>query len=136
MGKIYRGRKDWTRTFEKYCPYTSTHLWWGIEEVEYDETRMREDLRKWDSESIRGKIKGDVSVSVFKYFIQCEITVDFLREIVEQLDQSMRRLLEDTVYDVMIKKDLRHQNCVVNCINYVKDGLVKYNEELKTLKFT
>lgn len=128
MSKNYQ--KSWTRTFDKYCPYTSTHLWWGItRKTTITEQKMRENLTQYTTDSIQGSI----FLSVFDYFINRVITDDFLMELVQLLDEPRRILLEQTVYSVMIKKELRPQNCVVNCIKYVKLGLVKYYEELNQI---
>ena len=126
------GQKVWTRTFDKYCPLTNTGLWWGItRKPMYTEKRMREQLLKYDTYSIKGFVKGDIITSFFKHFLYVVLSPDYIREVVDQLDKVDRKLLEETVYSVLIKKDKRPQNCVVNCIHYVQLGLVEFFDELK-----
>ena len=129
------GQKVWTRTFESYCPQTNTGLWWGItRKPMYSEKRMREELLKYDTYSVRGFVKGDIGTSFFKHFLYVNLSNNYMREVVEMLDDSTRHLLEETIYSVMIKKDKRPQDCVINCIHYIQLGLVKYFEELKNIK--
>lgn len=122
--------KSWNRKFETYCPQTNTGLWWGISRKQtYTETQMREDLYKWNTYPP----DGTVPTTVFNCFIYYVLSDDLLRQFAEILKDVDRENLENTVYTVLIKKDLRPQNCVINCINYVKLGLVKYFEELNSV---
>lgn len=128
------GQKVWTRTFESYCPQTNTGLWWGFtRKPMYTEKRMRDELLKYDTYSIKGFVKGDIITSFFKHFLYVVLSKDYMREVVEVLCDIDRHLLEETVYSVMIKKEKRPQNCVINCIHYIQLGLVKYFEELETV---
>lgn len=125
------GPKTWTRTFETFCPLANTGLWWGVSrKTTVTEVKMREELLEYDTYSVRGFVKGDIGTAFFKHFIYYYLTDDYLKEVVEMLDDNTRHLLEETVYSVLIKKDKRPQNCVSNCIHYVQLGLVKYFDEL------
>lgn len=125
------GPKSWVCTFTTFCPQTNTGLWFGItQRARFSESEMRENLLRWDTN--RGK--GDIGVSIFGFFDGILFSIDFLREVVEMLSDSDRELLEETVYAVIINKDNRSYNCVSNCINYVKCGLVKYWKQLNNVE--
>ena len=127
MNKYFNGCKSWSYVFTKYCPQTSTGLWWGITKKQRKkETQMREELNKYTTYPPG----GSPTIVIFDCFIKNKLSDDLLREFVDLLNNVHRQLLEETVYSVLIKKEPRPQNCVINCINYVKLGLVKHFEEL------
>lgn len=127
MSKYFNGCKSWSYVFTTYCPNTNTGLWWGVTKKQRKkESQMRENLYKYNT----WPPGGSPTLVIFDCFIKNKLSNDLLREFVEMMDDKDRHLLEDTVWKVLIKKDPRPQNCVINCINYVKLGLVKYFEEL------
>ena len=116
--------------FNGFCKQTSTGLWFGITEEKPTRTEQ-----KW-REILFGynKPKDDVlSNIIVGLFREQVLSRDFMRELMEDwINEDKRQTLEiGYVYTALCEKRQHSQECIINCITYVRSGLVKYNKELK-----
>lgn len=112
--------------FGKYCPQTSTGLWSGFtEKSTRTENEMREQILKFKPKSLSRV------AAFFECFCCFVLSEEFIKEMIENyIDKSCRYNVEDEILNVLVGKIQCNQNCIINCITYVKSGLVKYNKDL------
>ena len=100
--------------------------------TELSETELREFLQDYVVAHREG-------VFVISYFLSQVFSLDFMREIIELLDEQQRLGLENNIAFAIIDKGVADggfkiqigQSHLQNSITYIKGGLVKYREDLK-----
>lgn len=119
--------------FSIYCPQTSTGLWSGItEKPKMTEEEVREQLNNFDPKCF------DVNAIVLSYFLDHVLSEDFMRQLMENwiddytrehcIEHEVMRALKDVKTSdgfEIPKKDVPC-NELVNCITYLRCGLLKF----------
>lgn len=126
--------------FNGFCKQTSTGLWSGItEKPKYNEQELRGFILNYaayaeDEEEAKKFERLNYRSKVLSYFTYQVLSLDFVRELVEKLEEDWREHLENCQISLalLVKNDVP-QAQIINSITYVKGGLVKYNKELNSI---